>query len=741
MLLFINGCSIITTNPEKKTAEERINSFPENNYPIKESATVYWNENMVPFIEAENDEDGAFVLGVVHAHQRLAQMELVRMIAQGRLSEMFGPLTRDIDHSLRILNITKASDEIVQNLPPETMSWVSAFVRGVNWYVSQAEELPVEFELLDIEPHQWTMNDMYDIARLISVDLSFMLYAQFLRLENKLERDKLWSQYIAAGQRSIPSYSVAGFDGLMNILSGFSKSGSNSLVVSAQKSANGHALMANDPHLGIFAPNIWMIVGYKTKSYHTVGLQFPGIPFVAVGRNPHIAWGGTNMRSISSHIYKLSDDDLKNAKSRFDTIRSRWWFSKDITIRDSEYGPILTDSPFFEDNGFPVAVDWLGHKPSYELTAFLKANKATDFKEFREAFERYAVSGQAMLYADNKGNIGQILAYQQPVLKDPDKTLDLVKSTDNPIAGVLTPLQLPYSYNPEKGFIASANNMPFKPAIPIAYAYSGKNRMQRMTAVISQNDKISVEVLKELQTDVMSYIALDIKNLLVDKVKQYDNEISGLYPEYWSVFKNWDGRYDKSLRGPVAYETLMYFVAKQLIEEQYKNESSIDAVIGGDNWENILPFYINDKSETQMKKIVLHAAEQGKEHFLAYNNWGEMHRMNFGPSFARIPVIGKRYLISNYGVSGSSNTLMKTAHEFTPEKHTIFYGSNSRHISDMSDIDNNWFVLLGGQDGWLKSPFNADQLQLWENKQYVHVPLRIESVRKEFDFHVSKLSK
>jgi penicillin amidase len=75
---------------------------------------------------------------------------------------------------------------------------------------------------------------------------------------------------------------------------------------------------------------------------------------------------------------------------------------------------------------------------------------------------------------------------------------------------------------------------------------------------------------------------------------------------------------------------------------------------------------------------------------------------------------------------------MKTAHGAVEGRHPTRYGSNARHISDLSDPDRNWFVLLGGQDGWINSANSLDQSKLWLEGRYIQVPLRIESVRDRF---------
>ena len=77
---------------------------------------------------------------------------------------------------------------------------------------------------------------------------------------------------------------------------------------------------------------------------------------------------------------------------------------------------------------------------------------------------------------------------------------------------------------------------------------------------------------------------------------------------------------------------------------------------------------------------------------------------------------------------------MKTAHASTDLRHRASYGANARHVSDLSDLDRNWFVLLGGQDGWLNSSTFLDQVPLWLEGRYLEMPLRLETVRAQFRY-------
>ena len=184
--------------------------------------------------------------------------------------------------------------------------WVRRFVDGVNHYQDSAAELPHDFAILGLEPEPWTVADVLAIGRLGGTDVNWLVWADLLALRARDDWPELWARLVKEGGASFASFGGPGHMAAMQEwLAGVSRSGSNSVAVAGRRSATGGALMANDPHLGIFIPNVWLIAGVRSPSCHAVGLMAPGLPIFAIGRNRHIAWGGTNMRAASSDLYNV----------------------------------------------------------------------------------------------------------------------------------------------------------------------------------------------------------------------------------------------------------------------------------------------------------------------------------------------------------------------------------------------------------------------------------------------------
>jgi penicillin amidase len=711
--LLVAGCALLAPLPGESTLDQRLAAFPTRGLPLAGKVTVSWDAHQIPFIEAECDEDAAFVLGLVHAHLRLGQLEILRRISQGRIAEMGGPLAADIDHGLRILRFGRAAPEIEAALPAATRAWLEAFVRGINHYQQAMPERPHEFRVLGLEPEPWTVADILTFGRLAGTDVNWLVWASVLRLRARDDWPQIWARLVQNGAASVPSFAGgerrAGLDAL---LGGFSRSGSNSLAVAPVKRRGGGAILANDPHLGIFLPNFWLLVGIKSPSYHAVGLMAPGLPLFAIGRNPWIAWGGTNMRAASSELYDVSKLDPARIAERRERIAVRWWFDREVTVRETEWGPILSDAPQLEGlEAPPFALKWTGHQASDEVSAMLAVARARDFAGFRAAFEGFAVPGQNMLYADAKGNIGQVMAVRLPVRNGAppaDVILDPA-AREKHWASLRGVADLPFSLNPAKGYLVSANNRPADTDIHVGYFFSPDDRVERMAELLEGARKF----LDKLAGAGLSASADGQARAAID------------------LMASWDGHYRTDSRGAVAFELFHRGFGARFYEIAF-GEADWAAFA---NVARIKSLMMEDIARAAPGDLAasleagLEAAAKGLDEF---SDWGAMHRLGLAHPLVFLPLVGGRYRFADVPIGGSTDTIMKTAHGGVKGRHYAGYGSNARHISDLSDPDANYFVLLGGQDGWLRSSTFLDQLPLWLEGDYVQLPLRPEAVRARF---------
>ena len=726
----LSACAALS--PPRTTVRERLDALPRQGLPLERPVTIRWNAQLVPFIEAETDRDLAFALGLVHAHLRHGQLELYRHAVFGRLSELAGPIASDADQALRILDLPRAAPAVLAAMSHEDRAWLDAYVEGVNWQIARAPRLPPDFSLLGLSREAFAAEDIIGIGRLAGADVNWMALPEVLRARNRPDFARTWARSLASG-RGGTSFG-AGEPGPAETLLSASRSGSNCVAVSASRSATGGALLASDPHLGITVPNFWVLVGLLSPSYWAVGFTIPGVPVVTVGRSERLAWGGTNMRAAASDLIDITEREDAAVVSRPVRIRTRLWRDARRTIRDSRFGPVVSDIPFLGTRtGECLALRWTGHDPSDEIGAFLRVMRARNVDEFRSAFAGFAVSPQNMLAADADGNVIHVLAARLPrrtwqVPLGP--TID-ADAADAGWASFAATTDLPFARNPPDGFFASANNRPTVSSdVPIGWFFSADERVRRLQALLSSREKVGPQGLMALQRDAISTGARDLARELVRRIDETPGAAAAGSGAL-AALRGWDGSYDAQARAPVPFETLLHDLLPAVygvkdvaaLPPEVKSWGVLVAVLPGD-----LDALVPDVRAQALRRS-LGAAERNLSRF---PTWGDMHRLEMNGILSRAPLIGGAFRYRSLPASGSRDTVQKTAHGFVDGRHGSFYGSQARQVSDLSDPDANWFVLLGGQDGWSGSEAYLDQVDLWAKGEYVRLPLRPETVAVEF---------
>ncbi len=727
----VSSCSLIRSKPVEKDFHTRLNEFPTDNIPLESKAEIRWNEYQIPFIKAESDRDAALLLGMTHAHLRLGQMYLFREVVNHRLAKHVGPFATVIDHSLMAMDLFAATDEIEQRMDAETKLWLTAFVEGINLYQDRMKDVPTELRALNIKPAAWAISDIIKIGRMISADVNWFSWFSYLKLQDEPGWDIFWEKILAGGSGSVISSETV----ISQIFHGMSKSGSNAFAVSPSKSSSSEAIMASDPHLGLMLPNMWLVAGFQSPSYHVVGMMFPALPMVLIGRNESIAFSGTNMRSASSDLYELDAEDASLITEARHTIAVKGWFNKRVTLRKHPIGPIISDAPLFKSNGRTIAMKWVGHEYSDELSATLKMNKAQNWNEFVSSFENYAVSGQNYLYADVSGNIGLVPAVKIPIrsYSIPSDIVFPASAKDTAWKGYLGVFELPNIYNPDSGFVASANNQPVESSTPLGFFFSSDDRIQRMNDYLGGLEKMGHDEIKYLHTDTYVRSAHNSAQALAKQIKIHHKSLPKGSIEILGTLSNWDGFYRTQSKEPVVYQLLLYYFAKEFYTLQY-DKVFVKRLMGSDMLSEFLSKDIEQVDPeiviSSLQKAILQTLKRHKR----FKTWGDMHRLSLNHNLGRIPLIGKRFRFGDYAIGGTSNSLMKTAHSLGIKKHSTAYGANARYYSFMGNANENYFVLLGGQDGWIGSEGLDNQVPLWMQGEYIRIPLDWSAIEETFEY-------
>ena len=685
--------------PRPMSTGERLGNIVGAGAPVAAPVTIHWDRHQIPSIEAGDERDLAVGLGIVHAHLRLAQMEAMRRLATGTVAEIAGPVAVELDRALRLIGFASTATAIEAMLPAPTRSWAEGFTAGVNHHIAHAPTLPHEFSLLGFAPRPWTVADMIAVGRLASTDVSWLLFARLLRARSGLppaEWDRLWPSLQQGDTLPLPRSMHEAALGLIR--------GSNSCVVPAAKSAHGAGLIASDPHLPIMLPPLWLVAALHAPGFDAVGLMLPGLPFIAPGRNRHLAWGGTSLHAASSDLVDVSGEPMTE---RVETIQVRGASPVALRLRATRFGPVVSDGILMPSER-PLSLRWVGQRPSDEMTAMLQAQRAVSFEAFHAAYRGHGVPGLTMLAveAGPHGRAGRLIANHLPrreratmaaLVQSPEGMWgldDLVPGTDNSSVG--------------HDVLVSANDRPGPTPVPVGFFFSLPNRARRMQSLLEA--PVTLDAMLTLQRDVMQPEALRLRDALLGRCRPPASR----QEQAFSALATWDGSYAPDSTGALVFEVMVSGLIRRMVPA-----GTLQVLTCIWTGRALLTERIVDASPSDVRTALRRAARLLRR----YGNWGGVHRLTLQHPLAHLPLVGRRYATTARPVGGSNDTLDNTAHDLVVGRHPVSFGSCARHVSDLADPDANKFVLLGGQDGWVGSANATDQAALWHEGGYVTVPL------------------
>jgi penicillin amidase len=287
---------------------------------------------------------------------------------------------------------------------------------------------------------------------------------------------------------------------------------------------------------------------------------------------------------------------------------------------------------------------------------------------------------------------------------------------------------LPAEYNPECGYVASANDRPPESQIAIGFLFSPPDRRDRLAQLLNRRG-LTLNDFVALQSDVLSTSALAFRDQLLHSLSdarrsaKLGTRAEGLIRE----LSAWDGRYEADSRGALAFELLVFRLAERLAGRKQTG-------LYGASWNPIGLVRSDFGSQPPARaQFLLRAALRAAARDLAARgSWGAIHRLRLRHVLGVVPAVRRLLRVPDWPAAGSRETVFKAAHGLTNRRHYVRLAANARHISDLSDLDRNYFVLLGGQDGWIGSTTSTDQVPLWRSGQYIQLPMRPETVAEKY---------
>jgi penicillin amidase len=532
----------------------------------------------VPLIEATTDQDIAFGLGFAHAQDRLFQMELMRRYGAGRLAEIVGADAVPVDRQMRVLGIYRAAAEAFASLPAAVQRSLEAYSAGVNAFLAQRRgALPPEFMLLRFAPEPWRPADSLVWGKLMDLQLGF-------NYRNELERARL-ARSVSAEDLALlyPEYpkdaptTLAGLsaiyrrlplDRLYAELPPFEMFGpiyaSNNWVVDGAHNASGKPLVANDPHLGFSAPGVWYLARLKTPQRDIAGATAPGVPLVIIGHNERIAWGFTTTTADIEDVFiekidpadpsrYLTPSGTAAFETRQETIAVRGAASVALTVRSTRHGPVLSD--ILPDNAEPgyvlaLSTTYLGSQDSTAASLY-GLDRAQDAAGVRAALADFVSPPQNVVYADDAGTIGFIMAGRVPARQGGNGWMPVPGWTGEHDWIGLVPLpDAPQAQNPSSGHFASANNkiVPDNYSHFVSRDWDAPYRITRIERLLDETSPQSPERSATIQADVLSLMAQRLVPLMT--AIQLDDDPAR---EALERLRAWDFRMDADRVEPLLF--------------------------------------------------------------------------------------------------------------------------------------------------------------------------------------------
>ena len=741
---------------------------------LSENVTVHFDENGVPHINAETQKDAYTALGYVHAQDRLWQMELIRRIAPGRLSEIFGDKLVETDVFFAGLGLVEDANESIAKIDinSEAYKLTMAYLDGVNQFVEEGAT-PIEYNLIGLEKTKFTVNDVYNVFGYMSFSFAIAQKTDPLLQEIK---EKLGDNYLA--ELEIPVYSnTALLKSEKNpiVKASFAKAmtamyeqlpispfiGSNSWVIAADKTKNGKVIFANDPHIGFSQPSVWYQSHIKTPDYEMYGYSLALTPFPLLGHNRDYAYGLTMFENddVDFYIEKNNPENLNEYetptgfstyKTVQKTIKIKDAPDTTFTVKISRHGPIMNNLLKQIDDQRPIAMQWIYKKTDNQIIDVgYQISHAKSLHDFKEGAKLLHAPGLNMMYGDAKDNIAWIASGKLYKYRDSINTklyLDGASGKDE-ILSYIDFEDNPQSINPASNYVYSSNNQPDTIA-GILYPgyYLPEDRGQRIEQLLEVKNDWTQEDVQQMIFDVTSPVVPQVIANLVASLKTENftkNEQEAL-----QNLKDWNGEYKKEDTAPTIYNRFLY----EFLEGTFKDELgesfpmfmqtplmkkmiAVQAKKTVSVWfDDVTTEPKETKSDIVQRSFInaISFLENQLGDTVSLWSWSKVISVEHGHALAAGgETLRKIFNVGPFSMDGGNEVINNQL--FTLNETGIYKvkaGPSTRRVIDFSNIENSVSILPTGQSGNVFSKHYKDQAQKYVNGEFVKTMLNKDEIER-----------
>jgi penicillin amidase len=731
---------------------------------LKAQVEVVRDKWGVPHIYAANMEDLLFAQGFVQAQDRFWQMEFQRRLADGRLAEVLGEPALPADKVMRRFDLRRAAQRDYDAMSGEERGFLMRYSDGINAFIKQ-KKWPIEIAILRYKPEEWQPLDSLMWSKVMAIGQSSNFEAELLRarLVQKVGPEKaarLEPLETVDLPMIIPvgaDYSGIDFDAMLNEFSALHElsgltgagNGSNNWVVDGTKSVTGQPLLANDPHISTTLPGVWYEMHLHAQDFNVAGVSIPGVPFIVIGHNRHIAWGVTNTMGDfqDGFIEKVDPTNPRRYehKGEWHEFESR---TEEIKVKGkpalhkeyfrSLHGPLMSefhpDLPEGE-NEKPVAVCWTLYEISPSFRAIIKLNRAHNWEEFREALRDWDIPSLSFVYADTAGNIGYQYTGRIPIRGKGKGLLPSPGHTgEYDWVGYIPFDELPSLYNPDSHMIFTANNQIADNNYPyhLGSEYVGGWRAKRIRTLLQAKEKLSLEDFRRIQSDFYSEPGHVFAHLILNIEPTDDLQRRAL-----SYFRTWDGQLSPESVAGALYKVTIYKLLRQLfipllgepLADRYMGVGEglaplnifsglpgpmvIRLIEKNDTW--LLP---EDQTwQKAMQSALTETIAELRKRLgddMSGWEWGKLHTMKYNHPLGAVKPLDRVFNRGPQPIGGDTDTVWQTGYaakdgDFTANGPTASF----RGLFDLGDLDRSLIGITGGQSGSPFSPHYFDQAEQW----------------------------
>lgn len=730
---------------------------------LNNQVSIYFDNYGIPHIYAENQKDAYTTLGYIHAQDRLWQMELLKRIAPGRLSEILGRDALKTDMFFATIGIDEASTKAVAKLDKssEVYNHTLAYLNGVNQFIENGPT-PIEYTILGIEKEPLEIIDMYNIFGYMA--FSFAIAQKTDPMLTAI-LDKLGPDYIKDfdvlpnTNGTLIHNDNPHFESIEEISSQIAQItnslpvpsfiGSNSWVVSPEKTSTGKVMFANDPHIGYAQPAVWYEAHVHTPDYEIYGYHIAGVPFPLLGHTREYAYGLTMFENDDVDFYKEtphpSDSNKYKTPNGFEdfTVESKTIKVKDeedvvLEIKSSRHGPIMNSVQDEINTEVPIAMSWVYTQHDIKiLDAVYQLSHANSIDDVREAAGWIHAPGLNVMYGDAEGNVAWWAAGKLFKHKDHVNTKFVLDgaSGEDEITEYLDFTQNPMAENPKWEYVYSANNQPDSIAgMMYPGYYLPEDRAKRIVELLESKNDWDKNSFAEMITDATSAVAPEIVSNALSSIKS--NELTEDTKKAFNLLQSWDGKSDVGDIAPTIYQRFInrYLVNtfKDDLGETLYNQlllthlikRSIAVQMANDKspyWDDVETDKLETKSDIILKSFT-EAIASLKEQFgsdLTKWQWGKVHTLEHNHALGVVESLRGFFNVGPFNTGGTEEVIDNKAFDFNDSGlYPIKAGPSTRRIVDFSDVENSISILPTGQSGNPFSEHYDDQAEMFAKGEF-----------------------